>query len=95
MRRTASKSVGGLILAGIWVYRRLLSPWLPPCCRFQPTCSAYAALAVRRHGPLTGSLLSVWRLLRCHPLYRGPVVDPVPPLSEPRCADRRRTDGRS
>lgn len=64
-----------LVLLG--AYRRLVSPLLPPACRFHPTCSAYAAEAVRRHGALRGSLLALKRLARCHPLCEGG-IDPVP-----------------
>jgi putative membrane protein insertion efficiency factor len=66
-----------IALALIGVYRRLISPLLPPACRFYPTCSAYAAEAVRRHGAARGILLSVKRLARCHPLCEGG-IDPVP-----------------
>ncbi|MDK2957418.1 MAG: uncharacterized protein PWQ57_2916 [Desulfovibrionales bacterium] len=61
----------------IRVYQLCLSPLFPGCCRFTPTCSEYAILAVQRHGLLKGSALSLGRLLRCHPLCRGG-VDPVP-----------------
>ncbi len=67
-----------VLLALIGAYRRLVSPLLPPACRFYPSCSAYAAEAVRRHGALRGSVLTVKRLARCHPLCEGG-VDPVPP----------------
>ena len=66
-----------LVLVAIWLYRRLVSPLLPPACRFHPSCSAYAAEAVRRHGAWRGSLLAVKRLARCHPWCEGG-VDPVP-----------------
>jgi uncharacterized protein len=66
-----------LLLVLLGAYRRLISPLLPPACRFYPTCSAYAEEAVRRHGVLRGSLLTVKRLGRCHPLCEGG-VDPVP-----------------
>lgn len=66
-----------LLLALLAAYRRLLSPLLPPACRFYPTCSAYAVEAVRRHGAFRGSILTVKRLARCHPLCEGG-VDPVP-----------------
>jgi putative membrane protein insertion efficiency factor len=64
-----------LVLVG--AYRRLVSPLLPPACRFYPSCSAYAAEAVRRHGAARGALLAVKRLARCHPLCEGG-IDPVP-----------------
>ena len=66
-----------LMLGAIAVYRKAISPFLPAACRFYPTCSAYAAEAVRRHGAWRGGLLSVKRLARCHPLCEGG-VDPVP-----------------
>jgi len=66
-----------ILLAVLGAYRRLVSPLLPPACRFYPSCSAYAAEAVRRHGALKGSYLTVKRLARCHPLCEGG-VDPVP-----------------
>jgi putative membrane protein insertion efficiency factor len=66
-----------LLLLLLGAYRRLVSPLLPPACRFYPTCSAYAEQAVRRYGALRGSLLAVKRLARCHPRCEGG-VDPVP-----------------
>ena len=66
-----------VLLAVIALYRWLVSPLLPPACRFHPTCSSYAAEAVRRHGALKGSFLTVKRLARCHPLCEGG-IDPVP-----------------
>jgi putative membrane protein insertion efficiency factor len=69
-----------VLLAVLWVYRRLLSPLLPPACRFYPSCSAYAAEAVRVHGAWRGCGLIVKRLARCHPLCEGG-IDPVPPLA--------------
>lgn len=60
-------------------YQALLSPLKRPCCRFHPTCSAYAREALQRHGVLSGGWLACRRLLRCHPFHRGPHYDPVPP----------------
>jgi putative membrane protein insertion efficiency factor len=67
------------------VYRYVLRPIWPggaPAgvrnCRFEPTCSAYAAGALRAHGPIRGTYLAIWRLLRCNPWNPGG-HDPVPP----------------
>ena len=65
----------------LWFYRRCLSGLKPRCCRFEPTCSAYAAEAIQRFGLWHGTWLALCRLLRCHPLYRGPLFDPVPSAS--------------
>jgi hypothetical protein len=62
----------------IRVYQRVISPVLPPSCRFYPSCSAYAVEALQVHGLVRGSGLTVWRLLRCAPWHPGG-VDPVPP----------------
>ncbi|MBU6230459.1 MAG: membrane protein insertion efficiency factor YidD [Cyanobacteria bacterium REEB459] len=58
-------------------YRQVISPLLPPTCRFTPTCSQYALTAVEQFGPLQGSWLAVQRLSRCHPFHPGG-YDPVP-----------------
>jgi len=66
-----------LILWLLRLYKRLLSPLLGPSCRFYPSCSDYARIAVTRFGPWRGSLLAGWRLLRCQPWCTGG-NDPVP-----------------
>lgn len=66
-----------LVLALIRAYRRLISPLLPPACRFFPSCSAYAEEAVTRWGGFRGSWLAARRLARCHP-FGGKGYDPVP-----------------
>mgnify|MGYP002381633611 CR=1 FL=1 len=57
-------------------YKLLLSPLLPPSCRFFPTCSEYAAEAINKYGVLKGSTLGLKRILRCHPFHPGG-YDPV------------------
>lgn len=66
------KSLVGLIR----LYQIMISPFLSPCCRFFPSCSDYAILAIERHGPFRGLLMAILRLLRCHPLHPGG-YDPV------------------
>jgi len=66
-----------VMLALIRLYRRGISPFTPPSCRFTPTCSAYAEEAVGRYGAWRGGWLALRRLLKCHPF--GPSgYDPVP-----------------
>jgi len=62
----------------IRAYQQLLSPLFPPSCRFNPTCSQYAIDAITIHGPGKGLLLSLRRILRCHPFHNGG-YDPVIP----------------
>jgi uncharacterized protein len=57
-------------------YKAAISPWLPPSCRFVPTCSEYALEAIQRYGPLRGSAMGLRRILRCHPFHPGG-YDPV------------------
>ena len=59
-------------------YRARVSPLLPRLCRFEPSCSTYAREALLRHGAAKGTILAIWRVLRCNPLCRAG-YDPVPP----------------
>ena len=72
---------GRLALGLIFLYQRCISPLLPPACRFWPTCSNYAASAIKIHGFWLGSYLAARRLLKCHPFHPGG-YDPVPPRKE-------------
>jgi len=58
-------------------YKRYVSPWLPPSCRFEPTCSVYMYQAVEKKGVVSGLYLGLRRLLKCHPFHAGG-FDPVP-----------------
>ena len=65
-------------------YRKYLSPLKAPCCRFVPTCSAYALEAIEVHGALRGGFLALKRFLKCNPFHRQKSIeyDPVPPRRE-------------
>jgi putative membrane protein insertion efficiency factor len=69
--------LGAPLLIIIWLYRKVISPIFGPSCRYQPTCSAYAAEAVAIHGPFKGFWMSVRRIASCHP-WGGNGWDPVP-----------------
>ncbi|MGZ5309903.1 MAG: membrane protein insertion efficiency factor YidD [Solirubrobacterales bacterium] len=64
-----------LLLYLIGLYHRWISPAFPRRCKYHPTCSDYAAQAVRELGPLKGSIVAGWRLLRCNPLSDGGIDD--------------------
>ena len=66
-----------LVVLPIRIYRLALSPVLPPACRFEPTCSAYAVDAIVLHGLPRGGYLALRRILRCHP-WSEPGIDRVP-----------------
>ncbi len=64
----------------ISLYRKYISPTRPPCCRFIPTCSAYAYEAIEKYGALRGGWLALKRILKCQPFHRQKSIeyDPVP-----------------
>jgi putative membrane protein insertion efficiency factor len=72
------------LLVLLRIYRAAISPMVGPCCRFEPSCSAYAEEALHTHSVPRALALVAWRLLRCHPFARGG-LDPVPPR-RPRAA---------
>lgn len=67
-----------ILLAVIGIYRVAISPMLGRHCRFEPSCSAYAAQAIGEHGALAGAKMAAGRVCRCHPWHPGG-FDPVPP----------------
>lgn len=76
--RWVSVLLTALLMAPIRVYKAVISPLLPPTCRFHPSCSVYALGALAVHGPFKGSFLAARRITRCHPFHPGG-LDPVPP----------------
>ncbi|MBE6787250.1 MAG: membrane protein insertion efficiency factor YidD [Ruminococcaceae bacterium] len=66
-----------LLIKFIRFYQRAISPHKIPCCRFTPCCSQYAIEAITVHGAFKGTLLALWRILRCNPFCKGG-YDPVP-----------------
>jgi putative membrane protein insertion efficiency factor len=76
-----------LLVGVVRVYQLGISPWFPPSCRYSPTCSQYAIVALREYGAVRGSVLAAWRVLRCNP-WGGHGHDPprwfgeAPPDSE-------------
>ena len=83
MWRALNRSVAALLAVPVVLYQRLISPFKPKTCRFVPTCSEYARVALLRHGPLRGSYLAARRILRCHP-FTEPGEDPVPERRHPK-----------
>lgn len=78
---SARSPLAVVLLALVRGYQQVVSPWLPPRCRFYPTCSGYAIDALRERGALVGFVLAGYRLLRCNPWARGG-VDHVPHRGE-------------
>ncbi len=70
-----------LLLRLIVFYQRQISPHTPASCRYTPTCSEYARVAVERYGALKGGWLGFKRIMRCNPLFKGG-YDPVPELPD-------------
>ncbi|MBR2917031.1 MAG: membrane protein insertion efficiency factor YidD [Clostridia bacterium] len=71
-----SKAIGECLIFPIKFYRKYISPMKKPCCKYYPTCSEYAIRAIRKYGPVKGSVKGAWRILRCNPFSRGGVDEP-------------------
>ncbi|MCF4165848.1 membrane protein insertion efficiency factor YidD [Zavarzinia compransoris] len=82
MTASLSRLLARILSLPVLVWRYLISPAMPPACRYMPSCSEYALEALRVHGPVRGSTLTVRRLCRCHP-WGGHGYDPVPPRRSP------------
>lgn len=81
--RAIAKLLSAIMIGMVRLYQIILSPILPPVCRFQPSCSRYMIEALRRKGPVVGLLKGTWRVLRCNPFCKGG-YDPVDPNNPPR-----------
>jgi hypothetical protein len=69
--RTCVHLPGWILILLVRGYQLLVSPWLGPQCRFQPTCSAYFIASVKKHGSLRGTARGLRRITRCHPFHPG------------------------
>lgn len=74
--RMISKGIQLLFLGIVVFYRKFISPMHPPCCKYYPTCSQYALEAIKKYGPIKGTGMAIWRVLRCNPWSKGG-YDPV------------------
>lgn len=74
-----SRALRRLFVLPIRFYQRFISPALPRCCKYYPSCSAYSVRSYEKHGIFMGTLLTAWRLLRCNP-WSGGGVDHVPEI---------------
>lgn len=83
MLRTLADIPRTILIGLVRFYQLAVSPHMAPSCRYTPTCSAYAIQALRQYGALKGSILTVWRLLRCQP-WGGQGYDPPRWFGEPR-----------
>ena len=63
--------LSALFIGAVRGYQYVIRPWLPPVCRFEPGCSEYFILAVKKYGPLLGAAKGTWRICRCNPLCAG------------------------
>ena len=79
-----------IFIALIRFYQKEVSPLKMPTCRFYPSCSEYFVEALKTRGAVTGSILGIWRILRCNPFCRGG-YDPVPPPRRERTLKKTKT----
>jgi putative membrane protein insertion efficiency factor len=77
MASTKTSIPANVCIFPIWLYQKIISPWLGPRCRFHPSCSNYCIDALKQHGMVYGLWLGLKRICKCHPFHPGG-VDPVP-----------------
>lgn len=77
MLKTIKNVLTWILLLPVYFYRAVISPLMPPSCRYTPTCSQYTIEALKKHGPFKGSYLSAKRIISCNP-WGGSGYDPVP-----------------
>lgn len=77
LAKGVKRALTWMLVLPILFYQKCITPYTPPSCRFQPTCSEYARQAILKHGPFKGLALAIWRILRCNP-WGGSGYDPVP-----------------
>jgi putative membrane protein insertion efficiency factor len=65
-----------VLIGAVRLYQKILSPYMGGNCRFYPSCSEYAILAIRKNGAVRGSVKTAWRLLRCNPFSKGGIDYP-------------------
>jgi putative membrane protein insertion efficiency factor len=95
---TNARGAAAVLIAPIRFYKKVISPFMPKACRFEPTCSIYAMEAIAIHGPLKGLWLAIKRLGRCHPitwLGGSSGFDPVPPAFAREASEGCRAEARS
>ena len=71
------KTFSLMLIALILIYQKIISPFFPPSCRYNPTCSEYGKQAITKHGPIKGVSLTIKRIFKCHP-WGGRGEDLVP-----------------
>jgi uncharacterized protein len=75
--KPVSNIISKLLIGLIWIYKKTISPWIMPVCRYTPTCSEYAIEAITKYGPFKGGCMAMKRISSCHP-WGGHGHDPVP-----------------
>ena len=71
LRHWVAFPFSAVLITGVRCYQACLRPFLPPLCRFHPSCSEYFILAVRKYGPVRGACKGTWRICRCNPFNPG------------------------